>query len=196
MCALEEIDQPHLFKFKQSANVKRLVPRGARLGSPRRPVEAGRLEHDPTCHRNAPPSDQRHSRRNFQAQAGKAQCQPSRQNPATSLPGSDRYERSCEGMGIRRTRHQYPVPAESHRTVVPRPGRLRNGFDELKNQWGWGGYTTQDIEQCNLSAQAVALVYHWWSGYMRLANPKARLEAITSRPLLLAAVGRLTEHAG
>ena len=61
---------------------------------------------------------------------------------------------------------------------------------------GWGGYTTQDIERCNLSAQAVALVYNWWSWYMRLANPKARLEAITSRPLLLAAVGRLTEHAG
>ncbi len=25
-----------------------------------------------------------------------------------------------------------------------------NGFDELKNQWGWGGYSTQDIERCNL----------------------------------------------
>ena len=23
-----------------------------------------------------------------------------------------------------------------------------NGFDELKNQWGWGGYTTQDMERC------------------------------------------------
>jgi hypothetical protein len=23
-----------------------------------------------------------------------------------------------------------------------------NGFDELKNQWGWGGFTTQDIERC------------------------------------------------
>ena len=28
------------------------------------------------------------------------------------------------------------------------------------------------------------------------AHPKARLEAITSKPLLLAGVGRLTEHAG
>jgi len=33
-----------------------------------------------------------------------------------------------------------------------------NGFDELKNQWGWGGYTTQDLERCNLSARAVALI--------------------------------------
>ncbi|MBF0566805.1 MAG: hypothetical protein HQK89_16385 [Nitrospirae bacterium] len=22
---------------------------------------------------------------------------------------------------------------------------MENCFDELKNQWGWGGYTTQDI---------------------------------------------------
>jgi hypothetical protein len=71
-----------------------------------------------------------------------------------------------------------------------------NGFDELKNQWGWGGYTTQDLERCNLCARAVALIYNWWSWYVRLAHPATRLEAITSRPLLLAGVVRLTEHAG
>ena len=71
-----------------------------------------------------------------------------------------------------------------------------NGFDELKNQWGWGGYTTQDLERCNLSARAVALIYNWWSWYVRLAHPKTRLEAITSRPMLLAGVARLTQHAG
>jgi Transposase DDE domain group 1 len=71
-----------------------------------------------------------------------------------------------------------------------------NGFDEMKNQWGWGGYTTQDLERCNLSARAVALIYNWWSWYVRLAHPKTRLEAITSRPLLLSGVARLTQHAG
>ena len=30
-----------------------------------------------------------------------------------------------------------------------------NGFDEIKNQWGWGGYSTHDIERCALSARAV-----------------------------------------
>jgi hypothetical protein len=70
-----------------------------------------------------------------------------------------------------------------------------NGFDELKNQWGWGGYTTHDMERCNLSARAVALIYNWWSWYVRLAHPKARLEGITSRPMLLAGIARLTEHA-
>jgi hypothetical protein len=71
-----------------------------------------------------------------------------------------------------------------------------NGFDELKNQWGWGGFTTQDIERCQTSARAVALVYNWWSWYCRAAKPGARMEAITSRALLLASVGRAVEHAG
>jgi hypothetical protein len=42
----------------------------------------------------------------------------------------------------------------------------------------------------------VALIYNWWSWYVRLAHPKTRLEAITSRPMLLAGVARLTQHAG
>lgn len=71
-----------------------------------------------------------------------------------------------------------------------------NGFDELKNQWGWGGFTTQDIERCQSSARAVALVYNWWSWYCRAAKPGARMEAITSRALLLAGVGRAVKHAG
>ena len=34
------------------------------------------------------------------------------------------------------------------------------GFDELKNRWGWGGFTTQDIERCQSGARVVALVYN------------------------------------
>ena len=71
-----------------------------------------------------------------------------------------------------------------------------NGFDELKNQWGWGGFTTQDIERCQSGARVVALVYNGWRWYGRAAKPEARMEAITSRALLLAAVGRATKHAG
>lgn len=71
-----------------------------------------------------------------------------------------------------------------------------NGFDELKNQWGWGGFTTQDLARCQSAARTVALVYNWWSWYCRAAQPGARMEAQTSRPLLLAAVGRAIRHAG
>ena len=45
-------------------------------------------------------------------------------------------------------------------------------------------------------ARAVALIYNWWSWYVRAANPEARREALTSRPLLLAAVGRTAHSAG
>ena len=71
-----------------------------------------------------------------------------------------------------------------------------NTFDELKNQWGWGGFTTHDLHRCQLSARAVALIYNWWSLFVRLASPEARREAITSRPWLMSSVGRRTEHAG
>lgn len=42
----------------------------------------------------------------------------------------------------------------------------------------------------------MALVYNWWSLFVRLANPDARREAITSRPWLMSSIGRRTEHAG
>jgi hypothetical protein len=71
-----------------------------------------------------------------------------------------------------------------------------NGFDELKNQWGWGGFTTHDMHRSQIAARAVALVYNWWSWYVRAANPKARREALTSRPLLLSAVGRAVNSSG
>ena len=75
-------------------------------------------------------------------------------------------------------------------------GDAENAFDELKNQWGWGGFTTHDLKRCQFTAMTVALAYNWWSLFVRLANPKARLEAITSRPFLLCGIGRLTTHAG
>jgi hypothetical protein len=55
-----------------------------------------------------------------------------------------------------------------------------NVFDELKNQWGWGGFTTQDLSRCRLLAGTVALVYNWWSLFARLADPERHREAITA----------------
>jgi Transposase DDE domain group 1 len=71
-----------------------------------------------------------------------------------------------------------------------------NVFDELKNQWGWGGFTTQDLTRCRLLAGIVALAYNWWNLFTRLADPEHHREAITSRPLLLSAIARRTQHAG
>jgi hypothetical protein len=75
-------------------------------------------------------------------------------------------------------------------------GDAENPFDELKNHWGWGGFTTQDLKRCRFMARVTALVYNWWSLFVRLADPDQHTEAITSRPLMLHAIGKQTRHAG
>ena len=98
---------------------------------------------------------------------------------------------------------QYTVLVANGQYAISAIGQLyrdrrdcENGFDELKNQWGWGGFTTHDMHRSQVTARAVALVCNRWSWYVRAANPSARREALTSRRLLLAAVGRAVSHAG
>jgi Transposase DDE domain len=64
-------------------------------------------------------------------------------------------------------------------------GDSENPFDELKNHWGWAGFTTHDLKRCQIMARLVALVYNWWILFGRLADPDHHREALTSRPLLL-----------
>ena len=71
-----------------------------------------------------------------------------------------------------------------------------NIYDELKNQWGWGGYTTQQLAPSRLMANLIALVYNWWHLYARLYDGEHHREAITSRPALLHGVARLTRSGG
>ena len=74
-------------------------------------------------------------------------------------------------------------------------GDGENIFDEMKNQWGWGGFTTQDLARCRLAARLLALFYDWWNIFVRLAEPDRHREAITSRPLFLSAIATRTRHA-
>ncbi|MGX9853813.1 transposase, partial [Enterobacter hormaechei subsp. steigerwaltii] len=71
-----------------------------------------------------------------------------------------------------------------------------NNFDELKNQWGWGGYVTQDLFRSRVSARIVTLIYNWWTLFVRWIEPDKHRESITSRPLMLHGIGRKTFHAG
>ena len=73
-------------------------------------------------------------------------------------------------------------------------GDSENNFDELKNQWGWAGFTTHDRNRCRLMARITALVYNWWTVFMRLGIPDKHAEAITSRPLALHGIARRTRH--
>lgn len=84
--------------------------------------------------------------------------------------------------------------------AMPRLYRERadaeNCFDELKNQWGWNGYTTRKLAPCRLMANMIALVYNWWNLYVRFYDTEHHREAITSRPALMQGVARRVESGG
>src|SRR5207244_7175869 len=73
-------------------------------------------------------------------------------------------------------------------------GDAENNFDELKNQWGWAGFTTQDRKRCQIMGRITALIYNWWTIFMRLGIPDKHAEAVTSRPLSLQGIARRTRH--
>lgn len=197
MAQLEAIDQPYLFKLRQTAGVKQLIERQwsrqdwRDVGQGCQAVEAelaltswSRARRVVVLRRAIKDSlvaeqktDGKREKRQKSLQFAEP-LQPVKLWEYTVLVTNAHYDLDAIGQ-------LYRDRAD-----------CENGFDELKNQWGWGGYTTQDLERCNLSARAVALIYNWWSWYVRLAHPKTRLEAITSRPLLLAGIARLTQHAG
>jgi hypothetical protein len=70
-----------------------------------------------------------------------------------------------------------------------------NLFDELKNQWGWTGFSTEDLKRSQLMARIVALIFNWWSLFTRIASGDKHGEAITTRPMFLQGIARQTEHA-
>jgi Transposase DDE domain group 1 len=71
-----------------------------------------------------------------------------------------------------------------------------NIIDEIKNQWGWGGYTTQKLTPCRIMAMFIALIYNWWHLYVRFYDESHTREAIRSRPILMQGVGRRVESGG
>ncbi len=73
-------------------------------------------------------------------------------------------------------------------------GDNENCYDELKNHWGWGGFTVKDLQRSELMANIVVLIYNWWSVFVKFVDGEVAREAITSRPLLLNHVARAVTH--
>ena len=200
MSALEAIEQPYLFKLRQSAGVKKLVQRQwtrrdwCAVGQGWEACEDVLRLMGWTERRRV--IVMRRARKTDLIVEVKRRGRPKAKDQAQSeLHFIDENEpvKSWEyAVLVCNTHYELENIGQLYRDRAD----CENGFDEIKNQWGWGGYSTHDIERCALSARAVALVYNWWSWYVRLAHPKTRLEAITSRPKLLSAVGRLTSHSG
>lgn len=72
-------------------------------------------------------------------------------------------------------------------------GDCENNFDEYKNQWGWCGFVTRDLQPTRAMARLIALVANWWTVYVRLADGDAHREAVTTRPALMGVVARLAD---
>jgi hypothetical protein len=192
MVELEEMEQPYLFKLRQTSGVKRLIER---LWSRSDWLDAG--DGYQAAESTLSLSGWKRARRVVVVRRALRESLAAKRDEAQQQ--SLQFLLPSEPMKL----WEYAVLVTNTDYELQAIGQLyrdradcENGFDEMKNQWGWGGYTTRDIERCNLAARAVALVYNWWSWYVRLAHPKARLEAISSRPLLLSGVARLTQHAG
>ena len=77
--------------------------------------------------------------------------------------------------------------------------RLATPGGRFQVRWDEGGSATA-LGQLPFFAEFLEVsgffAGNWWSWYVRLAHPQARRGAITSRPMLLSGVARLTEHAG
>ena len=194
MTELEAIGQMYLTKLRQTAGVKRLIERNwsrqdwQDVGQGCHAVEA-QLKLAGWSHARRVVVVRSAAKEKPVIEGGVTGKRAKRQQSLHFTDTTDPVKRWEYAVLVTNANYELQAIGQLYRDRAD----CENGFDELKNQWGWGGYT---LERCNLSARAVALIYNWWSWYVRLAHPTTRLEAITSRPLLLAGVARLTQHAG
>ena len=196
MAGAEQRNIPYLFKLKQTGNVKKLIDR--MIGKPEW-VDAGQnwqgleseLHLSGWTQKRRVVLLRRPLREKAVAAAAKKQRKTAKQ---LSL---DIPEATYQGV-----RYEYAVLVTSMQGEVFTIAQLyrdrgdsENNFDELKNQWGWSGFTTQDRKRCQIMARLTALIYNWWTIFMRLGIPERHAEAITSRPLALHGIARQTRHA-
>lgn len=71
-----------------------------------------------------------------------------------------------------------------------------NVFDELKNQWGFNGFTSRRKRITALAARLLLLAYNLWNLFLRLMNPAQHIEAARGRRWFLLIAARLTHSGG
>ena len=86
------------------------------------------------------------------------------------------------------------MPASQIRGLYNPRGDNENCYDELKNQWGWGGFTLKDLARSELMARLIALIYNWWSIHIKRVDPLVAREAITPRPMYLMHTAKASTH--
>jgi hypothetical protein len=200
MVGAEERELGYLFKLKQSANVKKLIGQIFRKEDW---VDAGQhwqgredvLQLSGWSRARRVVVLRRPLRSKAAAEAEPVGKQKRKRKAAKQLT-LDLPELTYQGV-----QYEYAVLVTSRTDEVRSIAQLyrdrgdaENNFDELKNQWGWAGFTTHDRKRCQIMGRIIALVYNWWTIFMRLGIPDKHAEAITSRPLALQAIARQTRH--
>jgi hypothetical protein len=74
-------------------------------------------------------------------------------------------------------------------------GDCENIFDEMKNQWGWSGFTAHSLKQTALFAGMAVIAANLWNVFTRLGDDGMHHEAVTTRLLLQSCIARLSHHA-
>ena len=195
MRALEARAQPYLFKLRLSKNVKRHIEHlfGSQAGT-----DAGQgWEGMDSTLALTGWEDKR--RVVVLRRPRRVKYSSPRKTTANSCWGSSKPT----GLAKRITGYEYAVLVTNLEHEVLSLGQLyrdradaENTFDELKNQWGWGGFTTHDLHRCPAVGARCGADLQLVESVCPPGQPEARREAITSRPWLMSSVGRRTEHAG
>ena len=196
MAGLEKLDLPYLFKLRQTDNVSKTIARLAKQGKKAEWQDSGQgWESLETSLRLQGWTRERRvivSRRKTAEQKVEASEKGGKQRVLPGMRveqrGGEWYEYSVlvtsrEERDLARLTQDYRNRADAE-----------NMFDELKNQWGWTGYTTRDTKRSQLMARLVALVYNWWGIFTRMGTGGTHREAITTRPALMEGVAKRTEH--
>lgn len=199
MLGCKKRSQVFLFKLKQTKKVKDLISKLETPGHDWEGAGDGWLGHESTIQLTGWKSARRVVvlKRKHQAQQQEQQNlletihESEQMEFHLAIPVDDKCIYEYQVL-VTNTDHDIITLAQLYRDR----GDCENNFDELKNQWGLGGFNSQKVERTQIMMRLVALVYNWWNIFCRLAEPEKHLEAITSRKLYQNCVGRLTKTGG
>ena len=206
MLECEERGVPHLFKPRHTAKVKDLVMRMMRLGAKWQDCGDGWQALETSIRLKGWTRERRvilvresPSRAPVET-GGKPRRGKDRQGllPNTTGTGWDAQATPWSGkIAVLVTSLDIVAfPTESMPLHYRERADAENCYDELKNQWGWNGFTTRNLSPSRLMANLIALIYNWWNLYLRFYDENHHREAIRSRPMLMQGVGRQLESGG
>ena len=192
MSALEARDQEYLFKLPMRSRVKALVQK---MASRQGWVSAGQGWEAAAAELRLDGWARKRKVLVLRRRVGD-------RKPSLPRPDPDQLQLAFTEIVVsNRDRYEYAVLVTSMTAEPLTIAQLyrdradsENAFDELKNQWGWGGFVTRDFKRTRIMVRLNAVVYNWWSLFVRMLDPECRREAKTSRPLMMQGVARATRH--